>query len=1063
MKGTEFSRLYGLVALLCIIYFMCDEIVFFRPLIQLEHQRRQLITAEDTCSSKLCPNLFFLSGIYDIINFDMRFTNPFEDHDPSTLFGKASFSESALSRVKTFSAFEFYLYSNLDKNSKNTISGSYDSETIVNGSAMIVVSELPGQEMWFHSDALLNANCLNDSTSLIIFANALNSQMNFFTKTPEGICQKIEMEDEDTSPLTYCQSRAGFAWEIFTDWKCSSQIVASDYINGGLGTVYSVIIGNNLSSADLITLSASSSFEGVNSFKEPEKSYPSFFQRNMVILVISAGSGALGLLFLFYLGVMSRRPSVTGFREGDIVVYQMTQYQINMLQHNDSKKVANRNVPKKTKGFALIVRAPPAGFFAKIASSATSWLSLGNRPTLSPKFVLQLQPLKKVLRTDPQSVSEEREDANSKLDDSSSASLELMIDDHEAPLSINRWGLRGGRVLLIISPSSIHRRSIYVGDISLKKKVSVRFSDSEGSGDTNETEMLTWMDQDETDCLLTKQDQRNGSSLRNRKGRGDEMNVVLEECEEKDHQSKGISFFRLCRRLVGSPREVDVGSGWIFPSGEESFFLLDDATSPNKSVEPYLKKSSYRYESASGEGDDNLAPGIGYSYLLTNLPPKIAGDKIQHIHCREWVYPFTKDGRLLKREKSSRHRLQREASIGSPSPPPLPGSQVPSPVANGMTSLPVPEKTSEGSKIKKASSKKEIDKGKPDLPPVSPPPRKLLKASSQAENLLNVLIKEHESPFQNEDSNLDSPDVSQFVASPQPISVRIALRREHSRKNRGLLPSIESSSPTPVFTAPRLVTSPLPVIRSDSLKVEEISSPSSPMPMQSYFVTPPRSDSMKSRKPVRQLSADLYSQTNKKLKKPSVPLTSPNSSPQLNHGNSVNSSATTIPTSQIVNADREVNTGLGSLDKVMTGSKLEMDDENEEHPSAKSKSKSRKYGTVSRNHSSESKSSNHQSQTRPLSLSPVIVSPRHLSRPSSVSLSPANPLQAFTASPKTLPVRNSPRKTLSPRKSAGESHRQIETIEWEDEEHEDNPRIVGRLSSKFEMDLSFLPDPSDGA
>lgn len=235
--------------------------------------------------------------------------------------------------------------------------------------------------------------------------------------------------------------------------------------------------------------------------------------------------------------------------------------------------------------------------------------------------------------------------------------------------------------------------------------------------------------------------------------------------------------------------------------------------------------------------------------------------------------------------------------------------------------------------------------------------------------------------------------------------------------------------------------------------------------MQSYFVTPPRSDSMKSRKPVRQLSANLYSQTNKKSKKPSAPLTSPNSTPQLNHGGSINSSATTIPTSQMnVNADREVSTEFGSLDKVMTGSKLEIDDEeneNEEHTTPKTKSRGTKHGTISRNHSSESQTSNRQSQTpQKLRLSPVIVSPRHLSRPSSVSLSPSNPPHTFTASPKTLPVRNSPRRTLSARQSTGTQ--QIPTIEWEEETAE-HPRLVGQLSSKFEMDLSFLPDPSDGS
>jgi hypothetical protein len=1078
MKEAQFSRLYGLVTLVCILYFMCGDIIIFRPLIQPPNpkaQQRQLISTEDTCSSKFCPNLFFLSGIYDVINFDMRFTSPFEDHDPNTLFGKASFSEYALARVKKFSSFEFYLSSNTDKNSRNTIGGSYNSENIVNGSAMIVVSEFPGREMWFHADTLLNADCLNDTTSLIIFANALNSQMNFFTKTPEGNCQKLEMEDDDTSPLSYCQARSGFVWEIFTDWKCSSQIIASDYINGGLGTVYSVIIGNNLSSADLITLSTSSSFVGVTSPKEPGRSYPSFFQRNMMIFVLSAGLGALGLLFVFYLGARSQQPAVAGFREGDIVVYQLTKYQINMLQHNDSKKLGSRSASKKTKGFALIVRAPPAGFFAKISSSASGWLSLGNHSSLSPKFVLQLQPLKKVLRTETQSASEEAGDANSQTDDF--ASLELMIDDYEAPLSINQWGLRGGRILLVISTSNIHRRSIYVGDASAHKKTSVRFSErpasaSKGSGEINETEILTWMDCDETECLLTNQDKRIGSPLRNRKGRSDEMEVVLEEDEEKDDHPNDSSLVRFCRRIL-SPKgdkslEDDIGSGWIFPTGEDSFFLLDDA-SASKSVEPHLKKSSFRYESVRASGDDNLPPGLGYSYLLTNLPSKVAGEKIQRIHCREWVYPFSKDGRLLKREKSSRRQFQREASLGSQ-------NQVPSPGAPDAESASpaAPEKSIETPKIKRAKSKKGIGEEKVDLPPVSPYPKTLVKASSQAENLLNVIIKEYEPLSPNENSNLDSPDVSQFVASPQPISVRIALRRELSRKNRPLLPSITSNSspltPPPVFTSPRLLTSPLPVIRSEPLKLEEISSPSSPVPMQSYFVTPPRSDSTKSRKTLRQMSAELYSQTNKKSKNRSVPLASPNSSPQLNPGTSVTSSATTIPTSQpIVNADREVNTGFGSLDKVVTGSKLEIDDEEnekEEQPVEASKSKGRKQGIVSTIHSRESKPNNHRSQSpQKFNLLPVIASPRQLSRP--ISRSPAQPPpQTFTASPKTLPVRNSPKRTLSARKSAMESRRQIETIEWEDDElehHEQNPQIVRRLSSKFEMDLSFLPDPNDSA
>jgi hypothetical protein len=990
MKEQRFPLLYGLVALICMVYFILDEVSISSP----SEPHRRLITRQNTCTSKMCPSLFFLSGIYDLVNFNIRFTEPFEDHDPTTLFAQASFSESAVARVKKFSSFEFYLSSNLD-HTKNSVSGSYISQHLVNGSAIVVVSEFPGKEMWFHSDSTMSASCLNRTTSLIVFANALNFDLNLFTRTPEGVCQKIERENEDSSPLTYCQARGGFVWEIFTDWRCSTQRIASDYVSGGLGTVYSVIIGDNVSTASLVTISAHSSFDGMNTFQEKTKSHPSFFQRNMLTLVLSIGLGSLLILLLFCLGSKCGKPSVAGFREGDIVVYQLTRHQLNNLRHNDPQILKT-----KTKGFGLIVKSPPIGLFDEIVSR-WSW----PQPSVPPKSVLLLQPLKKIMRSELQT----SDDRKRPILPPASLPLELSVDDVEAPLSINQSGFRGARVLIIIPTNKILRKCIFFGPSPPQKRTSVRFSDQPDLEASIDTAMLIWMESLETECLLPTR-KASESPIRNRKAKDQVPFLDSDVAEEKD-DGESSALVRLWRGFLGSkakPNLESLGSGWIFSSGDDGYTMSEEPANPNQPVQPFLQSSGIRYEATSSESSETLPPGVGYSYLLQDFPL----EEIPHIYCREWDYPLTET--VPRTKKSVRHLSQPEP----PMQPQVPAKESPKP-----------------------------------LPKES---RKSMKAVGQSGDLLNLLIEEHGSPLQKggDSESIHSPDVSRFVASPQPVSVRIAMRRELSRKTKILSsPNVGIDSPPPVFTAPRLmITSPLPQIGAEELHVEEISSPMSPV--RSYFVTPPRIESFKNRKSIRQLSVDLHSQTNKKSKKEST-LISPNSSPLLNPGNSINSSTATIPASHMtVNADREVSTGFGSLDRVRTGSKLEIDDlenENEEYLAARTKS--RKYGTSqvsTSRQSSEKKLSVRPTTISPTSLPPVVVSPRHPSASNSFSNSPT-----FTASPKTLPLRNSPRKTLSAR-NASKSPTPIRGDGMLNERSSPT-----RASSRFDMDLSFLPDDID--
>jgi hypothetical protein len=975
MKEQRFPLVYAFLALVCILLCMSEELSLYLP----KEPHRRLIARQNTCSSKSCPNLFFLSGIYDLVNFNIRFTDPFEDHEPTTLFAKASFSEFAVSRVKKFTSFEFSLSSKLDP-AKNSISGAYSSQHLVNGSAIVVVSELPGQEVWFHSDSTISAPCLNRTTSLIVFANALNSNLNLFTRTPDGDCQQIEREgDEETSPLSYCQAGRGFVWEIFTDWRCSTQRIASEYIGAGLGTVYSVIIGDNVSRAELVTLSSHSSFEGVRTFEEHTKSHPSFFERNMLILVLSVGLGSFSILLLFCLGSKSRKPSLAGFREGDIVVYQLTPYQSNILTHKDSQ-ILN----PKTKGFALVVKSPPVGLFDRIVSR---WRQ--PRPSSPLKSVLLLQPLKKIVRSESQSF-DERERSGAKNDmPPLSSDLELTVDEVEAPLSINQWGFRGGRVLVVVSPIKILRRYIFLGQPPPpQKKTSVRFSDKPSDEARSDTETLIWL-AEETDCLLPPAS-ASDSPLRKRKAMA-QHSSPSSEIEEKD-EDEPTTLAKLwrgwgCMESKGKSA-VELGAGWAFSTGEDGFVIADDPSSPDQSRRPFLQNSSSRYQKAIGSEEvsgvtETLAAGVGYSYLLKDFPSA----EIPQIYCREWVYPFAEDGQASKKKDLPVH--------------------------------PPTDRAKEPPRILRADSKK-------------------AKASE------DLLVEKEEAPSKDGDSGLlQPPDVSRFVASPQPVSVRIAMRRELSRKNKIGSPAIEgANSPAPVFTAPRLLSSPLPAIGDrDGLPVEEISSP-----MRSYFVTPPRVDSFKTRKPIRQLSADLYSQTNRKSKKEPT-LISPNSSPLLNSG-------AAVPPSQIsVNADREVNTGLGSLDKVMTGSKLELDElDNDDDEHLAGKTASRKQSMSPSRHSSQSKLSARTSAVSPKpSLPPVVISPR---LPSALNTTPSPP---FLASPKTLPLKISPRKTLSARNIA----KGQESIR-EDGKLEEKPRgLPARASSRFDMDLSFLSDVED--
>lgn len=997
MKERQFPRLYGLVGILCALYFIIfDELSF--PLQQ--NPRRKLIIQDDTCTSKICSNLFFLSGIHDVVNLDLRFLAPVEKHESQTIFEKAYFSEKGRSKVKAFSSFEFFLSSYLN-NVKSSISGTYQSETIVNGSAIIVVSEYPGREVWFHSDALLTSPCLNETTSLIVFANAMNSEVSLYTKTPEGLCQKIEMEDETISPLTYCQSRSGYVWKIYADWKCSTENIASDYIDGGLGTVYSVIIGNNISTADLVTISSHSTFPQAPSFGENNNEQPPAFfrQKSMIMLVILVGSGSLCVLFVFGIGIRLQKSSGLGIREGSLVVYELTQHQIDKMR--STKQLRN----PKSKGYAIIIRAPPIGFLSRLT---TGWIG---RLNLFPKDVLLLQPLKRVVRPEDKSFKELM-NSKSDVEDSSLTSVELTVDELEAPIGINRWGFRGGRVLFVFSSRDIERRYIDIESLPKNNRSSVRFADSAKEEDLK---ALMWIESDETASLLATKTE---CSLRNRKGRKTEIPAEVNEFEGK----KENFWARIWKNRFFHDDDSSFGSGWMDPHHEDEIFCLEDSSSSNILVHSHLKKSSVRYEfETSSNSENGLPEGMQFSYLLKDLPPRIAGENIQRIHCREWVYPISKDGKYISRKHSSRRTMSRTTS----KPVELP------PLVNESIS---------------PSSRKSFRDGLLE-------PKKILKASSKTEELLNVLVKEHNNSPLNL-TNEAAPNVSEFKASPQPVTVRIAMRREISRKNRVQLPSISPDSSVSVFTAPRLITSPLPGVKSDSLKVEEISSPNSPM--QSYFVTPPRADSGTNRKATRQLSAELYSQTNKKVPKKPM-LISPNSSPHLNQGNSVNSSSTTIPTSHIVvNADREVTTGTGTVDKVITGSKLEIDDEENEEEYSQQISKSKRYQKTSQQR-------NVSNASPPISLKsvPYQNSPRELS-PSSSNLRRPAQSQTFASSPKTLPIRASPRKTLSARKIE-DNQNPIQVTECEElnSDMKHKPPISARASSKFDMDLSFIADLTD--
>ena len=968
---TDTFRITGTIYFLFGVFYLVYH--FFAPHAELLDQsltspnsptthRRVLINRLSSCSGNECSSLYFLSGIYDVVSMDVRFTKPLEEEDFETVFSNAAFSEPAYARVSPFSEVEFYLSSQKNKKTANNIGGSYTFDDITNGSAIIVTSEFPGREVWMFSDRTVTATCSGSSSSAVIFGNALNDGSHLFTMNPEGSCQKLEMDTLSSPPLTYCQSLGNFTWHVFLDNSCSSQAVVSHSVAGSLGTVYCVVIGDNSTAAELVCLSAESPlFDDMRDIKDTRSDDPPLYLRRYMQIVGGSTAGSiLAVIVMIYVVHVVRTP-VIKFREGDIVAYRLSATQ---QQHLEQKrKGKNPTAPKrvKNKGFAIVVRnVPPPCASSTVASllSMDRW-HWGGRQSSGMKGILQLQPLKRVVRPSTPHENADKKGKDRVKDDLFSSSfasnksdtdaggdgslrlknqltlkeaeaVELTVDSKERPLSTNYWGIRGGRVVAVFP--NVTRKKIRLPPILPSVPTSSNPDHTEATQRSTvkrELGLLTYLDNVSTQQLLTPYK----SQLRRRKVPQDD--TIDEEFGKDDsHYETGkekkrwpSNFLQSCfQRLCGSSshtsketREVkrcdSRGIGW---GGEEDMFLLDSSDffdpqdefdeDPNEEMgllQPYLlrisKSKSIVGSKAPGDSSGQSSKVVlqeAYSYVLHDLPDTIGGEKLHRIHLREWIYPYAEDEKKAEAKKIQKMKLLREhqqSEMHSPAPRNALEDQAVVPITEGN-----------------GSQRDGVD-APAQTQPTHKPKSFRERSSSRAEALLKQL----------QDQQGDKPE---SISSSRRISNDpLTIRRQ------------QSASPSPTLGAGYKSDMPrVDLRRTSTLPSSTTTRPSSRDARSSRGARLSREarSSKRDQQPVftapRRLQGTILSAPTTPLHLPDI--NQPRQSVRMSSSGSVRSKRTLKQqfSDMSADADREVQVGPNTVGMVMAGSKLERDDDDEE-------------------------------------------------------------------------------------------------------------------------------------
>lgn len=743
MKPQISSKLYFTFGVLYLLY----SVITFdsKPKVDVQtpivthdpsdSSRRNLVSRLNSCSGEDCSNLYFLSGILDIVSVDLRFVQPKEQDDFETVFEDAAFAEASYAHVVPFSEVEFYLSSQTSDSSAINIGGSYIFDDVTNGSAIIVTSEYPGREVWMFSDRTVTATCSGSRSSAVVFGNALNDGSNLFTKDPEGTCHKLEMDySKSSTPLTYCQLQPNFTWNVYMDYSCLSGIITSETVPGSSGTVYCVVVGENLTTAEIVCLSSQSDlFQDIQNIKEPNNDAPPLYLRTyMQIIGGSTAASIVAIVLLIYMGYVLNAP-VIKFREGDIVVYKLTTAQQFYL--HQKKRGTSPNAPSrvKNKGFAIVVRAAPpvsinSGISAVFSMERWSW---GSQKNTMKKGILQLQPLRRVVRNVETVDKKPKDDlfsssfasvrsdveSNSSITISKLKSLnskveveemELTVDPKERPLSTNWWGLRGGKIVAVFENTT--RRKIRLpapvpvppppAVVSDSNGISSSAAPTESDRQTRrdpvptrlrrELGILTYLDNISTQKLLSPAK----LGLRRRRVLDDPIEEEANDADSKANNSdKSTRHYWSCmQRFCGSnaasskevrevKRSTSRGIGW---GGEEDLFLLydndmfdpdddedpEDALSEDQSMlQPFLRrisrsKSLVRKNSQeapnSSDGSAVVVLQEAYSYVLTDLPPVIGGEKFNRIYFRDWLYPFAQEERQAEAKRNNKKKIWRE-------------------------------------------------------------------------------------------------------------------------------------------------------------------------------------------------------------------------------------------------------------------------------------------------------------------------------------------------------------------------------------------------------------------
>jgi hypothetical protein len=703
-----------------------------------DSSRRVLVSRMNSCSGDDCSILYFLSGIFDIVSMDLRFVQPREQEDFETVFTHASFAEAAYAHVTPFSEIEFYLSSQTSESSasNSNIGGSYAFSDVTNGSAIIVASEYPGREVWMFSDRSVTATCSGSRNSAVIFGNALNDGSHLFTKDPEGVCHKLEMDySKSSTPLTYCQLQDNFTWNVYMDYSCSSHIITAETVSGSLGTVYCVVVGQNLTTADIVCLSSESGlFEDVREIKEPSNDAPPLYLRTYMQIIGGSTAGSIVALVLVLYACHLLNAPVIKFREGDIVVYKLTTAQQFYLHQKKKEKSPTAPSRVKNKGFAIVIRAaPPASVPSRVAAvfSMERW-SWGRRKNTMKKGILQLQPLKRVIRNVDTIDKKGKDDlfssslasANSDINSTTVATpkklkslnslveveeMELTVDAKERPLSTNWWGIRGGKVIAVFANTT--RRKIRLpapvpvpppppvpvsGSISSDPApIVARDATQRAPRPKRELGILTYLDNISTQKLLSpvRQEIRRRRRVPNSDidEEAAEGNPKTDDDTKKNQKQHWLCVQRLCGSNASSSREVrevkrstSRGIGW---GGEEDMFLLYDNDSfdpepedeepeeeePSEDqsmLQPFLRRISRSKSlvgrktsveaSDSSHGSAVVVLQEAYSYVLTDLPPVIGGEKFNRIYYRDWVYPFAQEEKQAEAKRNNKRRLWRD-------------------------------------------------------------------------------------------------------------------------------------------------------------------------------------------------------------------------------------------------------------------------------------------------------------------------------------------------------------------------------------------------------------------